>query len=66
VSGRKYDWQNLCKPGIRSTLALNGAASVRNVEIADNMKAESVPLNNSDLNDLTACAVAVGNKNRTR
>jgi hypothetical protein len=62
VNGRKYDWHNLCKPGIRNALAVNGASSVRNVEIADYLRAEGAPLNTSDFNDLTNCAVVAGNK----
>jgi len=65
VSGRRYDWYNFCKPGVRITLALNVAASVRNVEIADFLKAEGAPLNKSDFSDLTTCAVVGDNKNRT-
>jgi len=54
------------KPAIRSTLTLNGPASVRNVEIADYLKAEGAPLNKSDFSDWTTCAVVVVNKKRTR
>ena len=65
MSSRKCDCHNLCKPGIRSPLTLKGAASVRNVEIADFLKAEGAPLNKSDFIGLTTYAVVVGDRNRT-